>query len=399
MSTFIEVTGAIAFWTVREAANMHPRIIEMWAHFRAFALYFLQYRPGQHTRNQIRAAQGRLFKFAAFAEEHLEGRLLTVLLHRAVVHIPEQVIDGLPGAYMREDWGERCVRRTKGRITGHATNRAAQASAATCLTEMGLRICKNQHPDIDAPLIAAQQKTVRHKEDAGDSFGAQLHHLKPAYMGHTGDEVSHLVSALISMSNKVRNRGHQLHGPLAVAGVLTEEHITGYREAGLIKDAAEVFYSDTASIQWGAFLIRTDKGCAAFGRTRTDQYAYIPFMAAHRQNPCVMKISQLLLVKRQGMGWPNGECRLAVGTLYDSLSIRKGAGLEAEYNDDPSREACVVPRALFASRRCLECGYLWAVHMRQINCPVAHIPGTSGDTFLTLSKLGYHGRKDLLTND
>lgn len=185
--TFLEVSGALAMWVVR--AEVHPDILQMWGHLRTYALYFLHYRSGQHTVPQIRAAQNELFQYAEFAEQHLRGKLLTVLLHRAVVHIPEQVINGLPGAYVREDWGERCVRRTKGGITGHATAKVAAASAALCCTEMGLEISRRESPELHDPIVAALPSASSRLEDEGDAYGVMLHTLKPGNTGVEGDEV------------------------------------------------------------------------------------------------------------------------------------------------------------------------------------------------------------------
>lgn len=161
----------------------------MWGQLRTYALFFLQYRAGQHTEQQIRAAQNQLFRYAQFAEQHLQGRLLTVLLHRAVVHIPEQVLNGIPGAYAREDWGERCIRRVKGGITGHASRKVAEAAAALCCTEMGLEICRREDPNIHAPIEAALQKAARGEQDVGDMYGVCLHTLRQGNTGMEGDEV------------------------------------------------------------------------------------------------------------------------------------------------------------------------------------------------------------------
>lgn len=174
-------------WVVRHA--VHPDILKMWGQLRTYALFFLQYRAGQHTEPQIRAAQNQLFRYAEFAERHLKGNLLTVLLHRAVVHIPDQVISGIPGAYSREDWGERCIRRVKGGITGHAARKVAEAAAALCCTEMGLEICRREEPELHAPIEAALPTTAMRDRDVGDVYGVRLHTLKPGYTGEEGDEV------------------------------------------------------------------------------------------------------------------------------------------------------------------------------------------------------------------
>lgn len=159
---------------------------------------------------------------------------------------------------------------------------------------------------------------------------------------------------------------------------------------------AHVQYSDTATIHSGKFVVRTEKGSSACGRTHTDHFVYIPFRAGQRHNACVMQIDQLLLVKREGMQWRNDEARIAVGTLWDHLSIRRGIGLECGYNDDPAKGPCIVPRALLLTPSRRKKSYRTAVFIRQIYCPCVYIPDPDGDTFVTISKMGYNGRKDLL---
>ena len=195
VATFLEVTGAIAFWTVRDDPDMPPRMIEMWTHIRTFAMYFMFYSPGQHTYLQVRNAQNHLFKFAEFAEEYLQGNLCTLLLHRALLHIPEMVIRAGPGAFLREDFGERGIRETKQKITHHACSNVAQASAQCCVLEMCLRRHKRKYPDIDAPKDKVKRAKRRRKTDTGGADGVQLHELKDSYTGEDDDEVrcSHLL--------------------------------------------------------------------------------------------------------------------------------------------------------------------------------------------------------------
>lgn len=214
-------------------------------------------------------------------------------------------------------------------------------------------------------------------------------------------QVTRFVEVLDSMEAKAARRAHKVEGQLALAGVLTRAHIKGIfneRDGSIQhvnRQKAEVYCSDSATIQSGAWVVRTDAGSRAHGRTHTDQYVYIPFRAGRSHNACVMKIDQVLLVKRSDMGWREGEARLAVGTMWDHLTIRRGAGLETSYNDNPALRACSVPRALWASQAHRAKGYPWAVFLRQVHCPVAFIPGDTGDTFVTISKMGFHGRKDL----
>lgn len=192
--TFVEITGAICFYVARK--EIHKGILKMWTHIRKFCLYFLQYRPGQHTEIQIRAAQRELFQFGEFAERHLQCKTLTCLVHRCFAHIPDHVMATLPGAFLREDWGERLVRHTKGRITGHASGDAARASAGVCLTEMGLRINQWKYPGIDDPLHRIRPIPSPRPLDTGDEYGTLLHQLVPAYTGEDNDAVRSLPQCL-----------------------------------------------------------------------------------------------------------------------------------------------------------------------------------------------------------
>lgn len=189
----------------------------------------------------------------------------------------------------------------------------------------------------------------------------------------------------------VRSRSLRIDGEFAIAGVLTEEHIIGVRQLGRMRNAADVMYSDTASIQSGGALVRTIAGSSCFGRSKNDSFVYVPFMKRSGQNPCVLRVKQLLLVRKQGMGWHNDEARIAVGTLYDQMTVADGAGLETEYNDDPTERACSVPRVLYCSKAKFAEGYEWAVYLRQVHCPLVYLPGGSTHFWVTFTKMGYHG--------
>ena len=188
--SFLEVSGALVFHLFKD--EMHPVILKMWQHMRTYALYFLQYRTGQHTVAQIRMAQQHMYLYAVLAETHLQGKLLTLLLHRAVVHIPEQALQIGPTAAYREDWGERGIRAAKGPTTGHAMRRPAQAAANKTLLTLSLGLAKMEDNDVDMPLRRrpAQAGGQACKTDCMDEYGVQLHEgLKPAYTGHSGDVV------------------------------------------------------------------------------------------------------------------------------------------------------------------------------------------------------------------
>lgn len=204
------------------------------------------------------------------------------------------------------------------------------------------------------------------------------------------------------MAAKVARQSHSVRGPLAIAGVLTEEHVKGEYNSILGRrewpqdTPAEVMCSDTATIQSGAWVVRTSAGTESHGREKTDNFVYVPYRSARSLNHCILEIKQILLVRRKGMEWRGDEARLAVGTLWDHLVVRDGAGLETAYNDDPASGACSVPRAVYLSEKRKSMGYPYALFLRQVHCPCVVVPGPPGMTFITLSKMGYPGRRDLL---
>ena len=189
MMAFIEVTGPIAFHHVRN--KVHPGILQLWAHFRAYAMFFMRYRDGQHTEPQIRAAQNELFLLAKYAHQHFGGKLMTVLLHRAVVHIPEQALAIGPTAWYNEASGERDIRRTKSKITNHSTRRPAQHAANVCLADMCLELVKVEQPDIDAHMEKPTQQPAPGTRDDTDEHGVCLQGpLREANTGEEGDEAA-----------------------------------------------------------------------------------------------------------------------------------------------------------------------------------------------------------------
>lgn len=197
-----------------------------------------------------------------------------------------------------------------------------------------------------------------------------------------------------------RRRGHDIEEGFAIAGVITPEVLQGVMESGQAKDAADVFFSEDATIQAGAHVVRTKKGTMSHGRTRDNHFVYVPFWKARgEQDPCIMAVKQLVLIRKTGMGWPNDEARLVVGTMYDNLAVRSGVGLEDSYNDDYAKKATCVPRVIYASDARIRAGYPWAVYLSQVHCPVCHFSQSKkrkGMSFITVSKMGYHGRQDAL---
>ena len=182
---FIEVSGPVAFHAVKD--KIHPLALEMWGRFRTYAMYFLRYREGQHSPPQVRAAQEQLLGYAVLVEKHLCGKLLTMLLHRAVVHVPEQALAIGPTAWYREEWLERGVRKAKSYTTNHSTRNPALHATNVCLVDMGLQLCKLRQPDIDAHITPDVQARGDGKLDDGDDVhGVCL--LGPLVAGDKGGE-------------------------------------------------------------------------------------------------------------------------------------------------------------------------------------------------------------------
>jgi hypothetical protein len=172
MMAFTEVSGPAAFHAVKD--KVHPLILEMWGLYREYAMYFLRYRDGQHTSAQIGAAQDKLLQYAVLAEQNLRGKLLTVQLHHAVVHIPEQARAIGPTAWFKEDFLERSVRQGKAYITNHLSRNPAQDTANICLRDLGLELCKVEHPDIDAGIKRPVQARATCATDETDEHGVSL---------------------------------------------------------------------------------------------------------------------------------------------------------------------------------------------------------------------------------
>jgi hypothetical protein len=188
LQTFLDVVAPVLFAELQ--GEIHPVILTMWGHFRRAAQYFLRYSEGQHTESQVRAAQDDAFQYAKLVQQHLDGKLLTLLLHRFVVHLPDQVLALGPSAWWYELWLEREVRRTVQFTSGHASRNAAQYAANICLRHMGLQQCKVEYPDIDSAITIPD---VEHKEDSRDTMDKEgvclVGPLRPASGRQDGDDV------------------------------------------------------------------------------------------------------------------------------------------------------------------------------------------------------------------
>ena len=102
-------------------AGVNEDVLRLWEPLRKGAMYFLDYREGQHQPSLIDAAQNYLCQYAYLAERLIpDTRLSTVQLHCCVVHLAEHVRLYGPSAFRTEFWVERMMQTLK-RITKYRT--------------------------------------------------------------------------------------------------------------------------------------------------------------------------------------------------------------------------------------------------------------------------------------
>lgn len=238
------------------------------------------------------------------------------------------------------------------------------------------------------------RQTIRFRECAANLYTLESNFYKRLNCRCVDVQWTRLGVDLDRMMVRQRRMKTNIAGDLAIAGRLTSETLLG--TGGAVANAAVVHSSTAATIQFGAHVVHTKAGAESKGRTKDDHFVYVPFFKrSGKPEACVMRIKQILLIRKVGMGWVNDEARIAIGRLIPNLQVRSGPGLEDTFNDDPVEKATCVPRLLYASEACLNAGYTWAVLLRQIHCPVCYFKQMGGITFITVSKMGYHGKRDV----
>lgn len=200
-------------------------------------------------------------------------------------------------------------------------------------------------------------------------------------------QVCKLAQVLRSMEQGVRNRQHQIRDDTALVGRLRSEDVESHtNDLGQACFTANVKSVKAASIDGGKAVVRTVTGNNTAGRTTVEYWALLPYKRRDGDlNPCVLKIKQLLLVSRPGLGWSGDLARVVTGELFEANVVR-GAGLVSTYNDEPERGACHVPTLLHVPGSAKS--YPWAAHVHQIGCPLVR---AEGSMFVTFQKMGFHG--------
>lgn len=204
-------------------------------------------------------------------------------------------------------------------------------------------------------------------------------------------QVSVFAETLDAMRGIEAQGKHRIAGHLVIAGALTSEHVLAQFDRGHRTTLADVKFAHTASIGNGSARVRTVQGSRVQGRTQCEHFVFVPFQRADGTlNACVLKIEQLLLVRCAGQGWDNDTARIAAGVLHDFAHVVEGPGLFTDFNDDCRKGAFVVPTMLRVPNSSR--GYKWAVHIRQISCPLVLLERESGAReFFTFNKMGQHG--------
>jgi hypothetical protein len=102
-------------------SGVHEDVLTLWAPLRKGAVYFLDYREGQHNTTSINAAQDHLAHYARLCEKMVPDlRLNTIQLHNCLFHLRESVHLYGPSIIRTEFWVERLMQIVK-RITKHRT--------------------------------------------------------------------------------------------------------------------------------------------------------------------------------------------------------------------------------------------------------------------------------------
>jgi hypothetical protein len=183
------------------------------------------------------------------------------------------------------------------------------------------------------------------------------------------------------------SRRHDLphDDPMLLAGKLTSDM---FEYTDVESERASAWYVNSASIGWAAYTVRTQAGTVARNRTTVENWAYVPFHRHRQPCHCILNIQQLLLVRAEGMGWEQDRAKIVTGTLHEAR-VLAGPGCVQQYNDDADIGALQLPTLLRANPAN---GYLWAVHVHQIACPVVVTQLTEEIVdCATIQKTGFHG--------
>ena len=147
-------------------------VLRMWGWLREGTIYFLQFHRGQHTTAQIEAAQRSLLQYACEAQRAFKHKLCTLLLHRAVVHIPWQAQKMGCTAFAAEWWGERCVQDIKQDTVGHSTKDAPLSALNMQLQRQALATAECLRPQVLA--LGPERRQPVGSTDGNGAVGVQL---------------------------------------------------------------------------------------------------------------------------------------------------------------------------------------------------------------------------------
>jgi hypothetical protein len=171
--------------------GIHDDVLKLWAPLRTAAMYFLDYREGQHHPSLIDRAQDCLARYARLAETMVPKRNLnTNQLHQCVFHLPKSVHRWGPSIFRTEFWVERMMQIVK-RITKYRTMCSPELVACGAWL---LKMCLAAGAAIDEHLLEVWRKidpmdTRFTPPDKFDDEGNALTHKVESQDGPVSEEV------------------------------------------------------------------------------------------------------------------------------------------------------------------------------------------------------------------
>lgn len=174
-----------------------PAIMDLWEPLRKALLYFTRYHPGQHTDEQLSAAQNSLMEYAHLAETTFKmHKLMTLQLHSACVHLADMVSAYGPSAHRMEFWVERMMQELK-RITKYRTSCSPELVAVNgWLLQSALMRMAGAVPGIDALLKKVDPKAMSGRVLNRDEHDIHGNLLTGALQKASRDQVSHHIQCL-----------------------------------------------------------------------------------------------------------------------------------------------------------------------------------------------------------
>jgi hypothetical protein len=187
------------------ACGVHDDIVKLWTPLRKAALYFLDYREGQHHDKLVNKAQDWLARYARLAERMVPRRNLnTNQLHQCVFHLPTSVRLWGPGIFRSEFWVERMMQVVK-RVTKYRTMCSPELVACGAWL---LKQCITTSAAVEPELVAIWSKIdpMNTRLTPADSFDCDGNALTHKIADENGPESAKVRQSAFSSSLRVNSR-------------------------------------------------------------------------------------------------------------------------------------------------------------------------------------------------